>query len=628
MKFKKQSGSRKRKLFSSRLTKLFLICVLLLIYKFLIQGEPEMDLSAFTGKSGEVPKIDLFKKGNLAKGNLEKKLDEANAIPEDRYQSGNWQSGYKTPLDNQKYLGTLGGKPVSSYDPNGFFKELGLPDDLKAPGRTDKEMYKAFKLVDYKPDPQYFPGPKWLATPVQNGLVALGRTSPDIATKLDSLATKTVIKKLEKADTIDPNPYGKIEDIKQGDKLAISPSERYLGIISKGNTQFAWDSGVHTGSPKPTHENEKFGTYDIALKIGFTEEQATNISVEDFAVDENKTHYHDPKDPEKTRITHSGTGGDNGDLGWHYNRSKDGAEDSRITAAKTHLERAITLAKEGSYQSAEKELGIGLHSLQDMFSHGQITPVNHITVGEFPDFVKWNPVGMYETAMATEAYLKKFVNSLELKRDKVQDGSQLKTVPLIDHFNFIPGVAPEKSPAIGKIVTGSATIFEQLELAKQLNNYPVELLNLLNNKNVRIFLGKEGAKLTELGFGADLDKDKKITPGKWTDVNKDGRKQNFEVEDKLADGRSWNDQKAGYNHNNKVVFISGSLLADSKDLDAKLRHEIEHAVDLNLADDPKLKNKWQSYINKLYESGRRSGEIAFDQLEAHEFFAEKPVDEK
>lgn len=625
MNFKKKLGSFH--ISKASILKILIFCGLVLIYKYLLQGDPEVDLSSYTGKSGDVPKIDVFKEGTLKKENLEKELDKTSAIPEDHFQAGKWKPQYKTPLDIQKYLSTLGGKPVSSYDPQGFFKELGLPDDLKAPGRTDKEMYNAFKLVDYKPDPQYFPGPKWLSSPVQKGLVALGRLSPDIAAKLDLLATKTVIKRLEKADTVDPNPYGKEEDIDKGQKSQTNLENRYQGIISKGSPQFAWDSGIHTGSPKPSHENENFGTFDIALKIGFTEEQAKNISVEDFAVDENKTHYHDPKDPNKTRITHSGTGGENGDLGWHYNRSKDGEEDSRITAAKIHLDRAVKLAKEGYHQAAEKEIGIGLHSLQDIFSHGQITPINHITIGEFPDFVKWNPVGMYETAKATEAYLKKYVEKLGLKKADNSDIPELTTSPLINHFNFIPGVVPEKSPAIGKIVTGNATITQQLELANKLNDFPLELLDLLNNNRVKIFLGKAGTKLTDLGFGEDLDNDKKITPGKWVDVNQDGKKQNSEVEDKLTDGRNWNEQKAAYNHQNKLIYLSGSLLNDSKDFAGKLMHEIDHAVDLNLSGDPGLKDKWKTYINKLYDSARRSGEIGFDQSEPHEYFAEKPVKE-
>jgi hypothetical protein len=87
-----------------------------------------MDLSNI-GTSGEVPKIDLFKEGILKKGNLEKILDKAASIPLDSFQSGKWQSHYKTPADNQKYLATLGGKPLERFGPHGFFKELGLPKD-------------------------------------------------------------------------------------------------------------------------------------------------------------------------------------------------------------------------------------------------------------------------------------------------------------------------------------------------------------------------------------------------------------------------------------------------------------------------------------------------------------------
>lgn len=37
---------------------------------------------------------------------------------------------------------------------------------------------------------------------------------------------------------------------------------------------------------------------------------------------------------------------------------------------------------------------------------------------------------------------------------------------------------------------------------------------------------------TELGFGADLDRDGRITPHRWVDINRDGQRHWFEVEER------------------------------------------------------------------------------------------------
>jgi hypothetical protein len=61
-------------------------------------------------------------------------------------------------------------------------------------------------------------------------------------------------------------------------------------------------------------------------------------------------------------------------------------------------------------------------------------------------------------------------------------------------------------------------------------------------------------------------------------------------------------------------------LEDSR-FGAFLKHEINHAIDLTFCDDLQLKDKWKAYINKLYDTARRQGIIAFDELDPHEFFA-------
>jgi len=118
----------------------------------------------------------------------------------------------------------------------------------------------------------------------------------------------------------------------------------------------------------------------------------------------------------------------------------------------------------------------------------------------------------------------------------------------------------------------------------------------------------------------DLDGDGKITPGNWVDVNRDGRKQWFEVEDQFAEQKMWNRQHAAYDHQKRTIFILARVLKDP-DFEEILKHEINHAIDLTFSDNPQFGLKWAAYINKLYNSARRQGKIAFDELDPHEYFA-------
>jgi hypothetical protein len=55
--------------------------------------------------------------------------------------------------------------------------------------------------------------------------------------------------------------------------------------------------------------------------------------------------------------------------------------------------------------------------------------------------------------------------------------------------------------------------------------------------------------------------------------------------------------------------------------EAVLKHEINHAIDLTLQEDHDLGSKWTAYINKFYDTARRQGTVAFDELDPHEYFA-------
>lgn len=550
-----------------------------------------------------ISKINFFQPEIWEKGALLKEIEGNLAVQDDLYASGKWKPAFDLQIF-EKYKDTLGGKAIESFDPNGFLAELGLSESLTA-GRSNIEMLRAFHLVnDYSPDSRYFPLPKKIAPLAQKTLLSISLISPYLVNAIDRLTSPLVDKKIGeryKTDRHNSNRYGRVEEIVKGDHSDLSKEARYFGILRKKVSQYAWGGGPHTGSIDPSREGtENFGTYDIALNFGFTETQASRIAKKCYDVDFSKTHYHDPNDRTKPRIT--GTVGEIGDIHRHYNRSPSDVEDTRITAAKIHLDRALKLANEGYYDAAEQELGIGFHSLQDIFSHAQLTPITHTIIGEFPDFVKYHPLSMFETAVATEGYLKKFIEDLNLNTfDHV---AELQTRIKFSH----------------QLIVGNSTSKEKSDVLKKLAEFPKELTIFLKNNGIRIFVGTEGTRLNELGFGMDLDGDGKITPGKWVDVNQDGKEQWFEVEDQFDNGRKWNQQLAAYNHRNRMIFISTRVLNDLE-FEEVLKHEINHAIDLTYQDDPQLKVKWKAYINKLYNAARGQGKIAFDELDPHEYFA-------
>jgi hypothetical protein len=548
-------------------------------------------------------KINFFQPEIWEEGALEKEIQRNLAIPDDIYGCGQWQPA-DDPQAAKKYKSTLGGRSIDSYDPNRFLADLGLAQSMTA-GRTNVEMLRALHLVDdYRPDTRYFPLPANIAAVLQKALLALSRLSPHLVNAIDRLIDQLLIKKMEKrsgAARPHHDRYGRVEKIVKGDRCEASLTARYFGIVRQNIRQYAWGEGIHTGSIGQGRTGAgNFGTYDIALKLGFTKNQAVRIAHMCFAVDKSKTHYHDPDDATQPRMT--GTEEGRGEIHRHYNRSPCGVEDSRITAARIHFDRALDLAADGYYDAAEQELGIGLHSLQDIFCHAHITPSLHTLLAEFPDLVRYHPLAMYETAVVTEDYLKKFIAGLKL-----------------DSLSPAPAIKPRIQTS-EPFITGSATAEEKNDVAGKMAEFPAELTAFLETNGIHIFVGAEGARLTDLGFGQDLDGDGKITPGRWVDVNRDGQKQWFEVEDLFDGGREWNHQPAAYNHHNRIIFISVRILK-APEFEEILKHEINHALDSVCQDHPQLGVQWKAYINKLYNDARRKGKIAFDALDPHEYFA-------
>jgi hypothetical protein len=550
-----------------------------------------------------ISKIDFFQPAIWQEGALSAAIERNLAAADDLYACGRWQSAAR-PEVYEAYKSTLGGKSVDSFDPAGFLSELGLKTTLAA-GRTNADLLRAFHLIkDYRPDPRYFPFSKKTGALIQKLFLSTSKIATHAATTIDRVLDPVAVRWTEKSHQTDryhAAPFGTLADIAKAAPSELPKEARYLGVLRKQVRQFAWDRGPHAGSIDPGRRaGEDFGSYDIALRFGFSKQQARRIATQCYGLDISQTHYRDPLDPAQPRIT--GTVGRIGDIQRHYNRSPAGAEDTRITAARIHLERAHKLAEQGFYDAADEEFAIGLHSLQDIFSHAQLTPSTHTCLGEFPDLVKYHPQAMFETALATEGYFKKFIAGLNLKPPA-------------------PSNAPQISGTLSeRFIGGTAAPEDQARVAQKMADLPEKLSDFLKNKRIRFFVGAAKTVPTELGFGMDLDGDGRITPGRWVDVSRDGQRQWFEVEDQFDDGKTWSQQPAAYDHHQRLIFISARMLK-GPEFDAVLKHEINHAIDCCLSTDQRLSARWSAYVKKLYNAARRRGTIAFDALDPHEYFA-------
>ncbi|MGD8961044.1 MAG: hypothetical protein PVH43_00945 [Desulfobacterales bacterium] len=551
-----------------------------------------------------ISKIDFFQPAIWREGALLTEIERNLAVADDPYASGRWQSA-AAPEVYEAHMQTLGGKPVDSFDPAGYLADLGIKTSMAA-GRTNADLLRAFHLIkDYRPDPRYFPFSKKTGALIQKFFLSASKIAPHAVTTIDRILDPVAVRWTEKSHKTDryrAAPYGRFEDIAKAGPSELPKEARYLGILRKQVRQFAWDRGPHAGSIDPGRRvGEDFGSYDIALGFGFSNQQARRIATQCYGIDISQTHYRDPLDPARPRIT--GTVGKIGDIQRHYNRSPAGAEDTRISAARIHLARAHKLADEGFYDAAEEEFAIGLHSLQDIFSHAQLTPSTHTCLGEFPDLVKYHPQAMFETALATEGYFKKFIAGLNMDPLKPLAGS------------------PTPNAFSDEMVGGTAGPMWVARVSQKLDAFPEGLVDFLARNNIRFFVGAAETVPTELGFGMDLDGNGLITPGRWVDVSRDAQRHWFEVEDQIEDGRSWNRQPAAYNHHNRLIFISASVL-DDPEFEIILKHEIDHAIDCCLQDDPQLCEKWETYTDRLYNTARRKGTIAFDEMDRHEYFAQ------
>jgi len=117
-------------------------------------------------------------------------------------------------------------------------------------------------------------------------------------------------------------------------------------------------------------------TLEWAIAAGFTEEQAEKIARYTSAID---------YDPEYNPIT--------GDQSYHFDRNTFGT-DSRIENAQERFKKAAEYRDQGLEEEAFKELGYGLHALQDIEAHGNIG-INSFRIADVSFHMpNWVPAGL------------------------------------------------------------------------------------------------------------------------------------------------------------------------------------------------------------------------------------------
>ncbi len=304
--------------------------------------------------------------------------------------------GYKSPAQETAYVESLViGATPAQYDPEGYLATLDLIG-IKAAGRSDDSFVAAVRQTDYRPDTTVGGQSIWIQGKMFDKLLndpeAFAKVKNSVGNAMDAMCRnhKDWTKPLPDKQT--PHPTGE------------TPQQRYPGAI-KGlpntDTDLEWHSDFHGGVPgEHIHDGGAgYGTYAIAKALGFSTKQAIHFGEVCDDVDSGKTPY-------------GGTGPTPiGAFDRHFNFNP-GGQDTRLIYARKHMERAVAFGRKGAYNEAEVEIGVGLHSLQDLFAHAQSSTSVHATMGGFLDEPEYSPVGLVEATVATRNYMKAYIKGI------------------------------------------------------------------------------------------------------------------------------------------------------------------------------------------------------------------------
>lgn len=306
-----------------------------------------------------------------------------------------FKHAYRNETELTAYLTTyVKAKPVGEYDREGFLAELGLTSP-RAGGRTDGPTFAAVLAI-----PGLTPGADHGGheRPAQALAMRFAVANP----KLYAGLAVVVNPGLEAPSRLKGKWRKAFSPLQAPAPTGQSAPERYAGAYAMFKRYgLAFDDDVHSGLPGTAPDGTlEYGTSGMLRQLGFTEEVLTRIARTTNAVDE----------PDATPYgrTHPLVFGQ---MDRHFNLDRRG-QDTRLLWAKRHLDAAVGYARQTAYAEAEVELGCGLHSLQDSFAHGQLSPYLHGTIGHFPDDVHYNPLAYLEAASATQAYMRRYLERL------------------------------------------------------------------------------------------------------------------------------------------------------------------------------------------------------------------------
>ncbi|MGV3526402.1 MAG: hypothetical protein ACO1RX_19435 [Candidatus Sericytochromatia bacterium] len=331
---------------------------------------------------------------------------------------------FQDDRSKQAYIQAIQGKSQDSYDTQGFLRGIGVTN-AETYGRDDKGVHSLLKTIDYSPNSEEVSLPLRVA---QKSFFWFFKTFPKTFNKVADLVDKHYFtRKDTKAESwlkvpvpqpgINPSeailpaaqvraPYSAnlmLKQIQNGQKA--TPEQlfnRHFRDNPPAELGAMFEEDFHMGVPKEGETPHNYGTYSVALRLGFSADQARRMGTANFDMDLNSTIYGDTDAFPNAKPSR------------HFNLNKNTPEkgDTRFIWAQRHLDAAVELAKRGRFEQAEKEIGYGLHSIQDAFAHGHIRLASHAITDNIPDGVDFNPVGAYEATLATIGYLNTYMERL------------------------------------------------------------------------------------------------------------------------------------------------------------------------------------------------------------------------
>lgn len=332
---------------------------------------------------------------------------------------------YQNKASQQAYIDAIKGRPQEYYDTKNFLGKIGV-HGTETYGRDDKGVHNLLKNIEYSPNSEEV---SWGLRLAQKSFFWVFKTFPKTFDKLADVADKYYFtRKDQKSQSwlniqvpqpgISPTapllPANEVKAHYANTKIAehyakgrpLNTEELFKQYFMAAPPQeigSLFEDDFHMGTPTNGEPPQNYGTFAIATQLGFSEESARHFATANYDMDLNNTAYGDTDAfPNAKPSRH-----------FNLNKLKPEGGDTRFIWAQKHLDAAVELARRGEFVQAERELGYGLHGVQDSFAHGHIRLTSHAITDNIPDGVDYNPVAAYEATQATIGYLNSYLQRLQ-----------------------------------------------------------------------------------------------------------------------------------------------------------------------------------------------------------------------